>query len=993
MESIELSGGSVGLYALGGRGRRLEPHGEVSPARGHVLSSGSSFARIGARADSLPVPEEPVKNVITLRCLVLVAVLCAGPVLALAKPGMSFADLMQVRKVFGTVLSEDGGWVALEARPDRGDGEVIARSTQGRAEHRIPRGQSPVLTPDGAWVAARVLAPFAEREQAEAADMPDPGSVLLRTRDGKTWGHERVESFAFSDDGGWFAVHFLAEKDSAETQPESGALESTPESEQHTNDETEPREPGTRLLLMRLSDQREFEFENVKRWAFDPTSKWLALAVATREGADNRLEIHALGDDPTGTAISAAARVAFPALQWAEEQAILAFLQADETEPGKFLDATLHVVDFRGPESPGPRTIVSAQEGWEFPAENELKFSRDGARLFVGLRPAPTEEPEEPEESMQDDFDPFDHETILRERGVDVWHWQDPRIKTHEKASWKDRQKHLYRAVVHLDTGTMVPLAAEDLPRADFTENESVTLGRTDLPHLPLQTWDGFYEDVHIVDLHSGARTLVVGKTKDDVALSPRGGFVAYYRPEQNGQWWVYDVARAEHRQLVAPVPFADQDHDYPSTPPGYGIGGFTRDDRHLLVNDQYDVWRFDTATGRGVCLTAGRGRADQRTYRVRDLDPELEGIEPGSTLLLDGFDERRKTSSFWSVALDGSELRELRAADKRFRFVGKAEQADVVVYTEERYDEFPDLWVADPGFRRARKLTDLNPQLRDFDLGRAELVEWSSTDGVPLRGVLIKPAGHDPKKRYPVFVYFYRFFSQRLHEFNDPVVNHRPSFPVYAGDGYAVFLPDIRFEIGEPGSSATRCLVPGVQKLVEMGIADPDAIALHGHSWSGYQAAHVITQTDLFACAVAGAPVSNMVSAYGGIRYGTGLARLFQYEKEQSRIGASLWERRDLYIENSPVFFADRIRTPLLIQFGDVDEAVPWTQGIELYLAMRRLGKPAVMLQYRDEPHHLKKYANKLDYSIRMKEFVDHFCKGAPAPAWWSEGEPYTGN
>ena len=134
------------------------------------------------------------------------------------------------------------------------------------------------------------------------------------------------------------------------------------------------------------------------------------------------------------------------------------------------------------------------------------------------------------------------------------------------------------------------------------------------------------------------------------------------------------------------------------------------------------------------------------------------------------------------------------------------------------------------------------------------------------------------PGKRYPVLVYYYRFFSQRLNFFNEPVVNHRPSFPLYASNGYAVFLPDIRFEIGRPGQSAVKCLEPGIRKLVEMGVADPDAIGLHGHSWSGYQTAFVITQTDIFAAAVAGAPVSNRTSDYSGIRWGTGLARQFQY-------------------------------------------------------------------------------------------------------------------
>ena len=313
-------------------------------------------------------------------------------------------------------------------------------------------------------------------------------------------------------------------------------------------------------------------------------------------------------------------------------------------------------------------------------------------------------------------------------------------------------------------------------------------------------------------------------------------------------------------------------------------------------------------------------------------------------------------------------------------------------MFTRESYEEFPDIWVSDPDFTSPEKISNVNPQIKNFAWGTAELVEWISLDGIPLQGVLIKPGNYEPGKKYPVFVYFYRFFSQRLHEFNQIVINHRPCFPFYASHGYAVFLPDIRFDIGNPGYAATKCLVPGVQKLIDMEIADPQAIGLHGHSWSGYQTAFVITQTDIFAAAIAGAPVSNMTSAYSGIRWQSGLARQFQYEKSQSRIGGSLWEKPELYIENSPVFYADRIETPLLIMFGDEDGAVPWYQGIELYLAMRRLEKDCVFLQYRGEPHHPQKYANKLDYSIKMKQYFDHYLKGKPAADWIKKGIPYSG-
>ncbi|KPZ67509.1 Prolyl tripeptidyl peptidase precursor [Shewanella sp. P1-14-1] len=268
--------------------------------------------------------------------------------------------------------------------------------------------------------------------------------------------------------------------------------------------------------------------------------------------------------------------------------------------------------------------------------------------------------------------------------------------------------------------------------------------------------------------------------------------------------------------------------------------------------------------------------------------------------------------------------------------------------------------------------------------------MQWRDADGRLTDGVLIKPTNYQEGKQYPVMVYFYRFMSDRLHSFPHMAINHRPNFAWYADNGYAIFLPDIRFEVGYPGASAVKGLTSGVQKLIDMGIADPDAVGIQGHSWGGYQTAFAVTQTNIFKAAVTGAPVSNMTSAYSGIRHGSGLARQFQYETGQSRIGESLFNSPQKYIENSPVFYAERIQTPMMIMFGDKDDAVPWEQGVELYLAMRRTGKDVVFLQYEDEPHHLKKYPNKLDYTIRMKQYFDHYLKGAKAPEWLEKGEAY---
>jgi dipeptidyl aminopeptidase/acylaminoacyl peptidase len=632
------------------------------------------------------------------------------------------------------------------------------------------------------------------------------------------------------------------------------------------------------------------------------------------------------------------------------------------------------------------------------PSANELQWSRDGGRLFFGFKPIEERAGADDESGAEErPFDAFDLDAVLAKRELDVWHWTDPRIIPNQKQRWKEHEKdRVYRAVFHLDSGAVVQLADLEMPEIEAADNPRSVLGGSDLPYLKEITWDGRYADLFVVDLTDGARHTVtkrlsVGRSRSH-SLSPDGRFVGFY---DDGNWFLYDVERDTLRNMTADlgVPFADEDHDYPMDPPGYGHAEWLADSSAIFVYDKYDIWRIPTGGATATCLTKGAGRRSDTVYRVIDLEPEEDFLDPASPLLLEAYHEREKHEALYSISAAGGELKRLYGTGQhRLEVVAKAERADRLMFTRQRYDEFPDLWVSDGAIHEPRKVSDANPQLAEYAWGSAELVEWSSADGVSLQGVLIKPGNYEAGKRYPVLVYFYRFFSQRLHLFNEPVVNHRPSFPFYASNGYAVFLPDIRFEVGRPGSSATRCLVPGVQKLIDMGIADPDGIGLHGHSWSGYQTAFVVTQTDIFAAAVAGAPVANMTSAYSGIRRKSGLARQFQYEKSQSRIGGNLWETPELFIENSPVFFADRIDTPLLIQFGDEDGAVPWEQGIELYLACRRLGKNCIMLQYRGEPHHLKKYPNKLDYSIKMKQFFDHWLKGEPAPEWMTDGVPYRG-
>ncbi len=327
---------------------------------------------------------------------------------------------------------------------------------------------------------------------------------------------------------------------------------------------------------------------------------------------------------------------------------------------------------------------------------------------------------------------------------------------------------------------------------------------------------------------------------------------------------------------------------------------------------------------------------------------------------------------------------------ERSFGVPRKADDSDALMFTRQSFQEFPNLWVTDQSFADMHQISDANPQQSEYLWGSAELVHWNSTDGLPLDGILFKPDDFDPSKKYPMMVYFYEKMSNTLHRYRGPIAGSSSiNISFYVSRGYVVFIPDIHYRDGYPGESALNCVVPGVLSVVDQGFVDPERIGVQGHSWGGYQIAYLVTRTNIFTAAEAGAPVANMTSAYGGIRWGTGMSRMFQYERTQSRLGGSLWEARPRYIENSPLFWADKIETPVLMMHNDKDTAVPWYQGIEFFVALRRLGKPVWLLNYNGEPHGLRKYQNKKDWAMRMQQFFDHYLKDAPAPVWLAEGVP----
>lgn len=891
---------------------------------------------------------------------------------------LTFEDIMKWEDITDPAISANGEWLVYGVSPDRGDGEVRVRHIDDGTIFTIELGDDPAITRTGNWVAAYIKPELAEELKAEK-EKPRQGLALLNTQNGETVRKDSVRAFSLSNDGSWIAIHHHQSKEVEDKKSKNKHL-------------------GTNLVLRHLEEGTEYEIPFVKEAAFDSTSNHLVYSVVDTSGSNNGLFYRSLNDDPAQQrVIGQNDNGLYTNLTWHNQQSRLAFTEAALDTAFNQSDANLKLWEARNQRVRLLIDSASIGNKWALRTNNDLDWTKDGERIFFGVMPQDMVDLEnkqaEEEKSDSAEIDIYDMDEILDEKELDVWHWDDPRIKTHERETWNSRKNRVYRAVYHLNKNRWVQLADKNMPEVSVSENSNYALGSSRKPYLKEMTWDGFFDDYYIVDLQNANREKIAKRLRFGASLSPGGRYVVFYRDKN---WHLYDTRKKNYRNLTEgiKVPFYNEDHDYPYPAPGYGVAGWTTDDEYVLIYDKYDIWKIPTGKGNTVNLTQD-GRDREITYRIRRIDRNREAFRKDEEVLVRGYYDKKKYYGFYTLKLDETGTTRRLEDEKKFDFVAKAEDSNRLIYTRESYDEYPNLWVSNgQHFDEVKRISELNLDLHDkYNWGTAELIEWQSMDdGRTIQGAVIKPDDYKEGKKYPVLIYYYRFFSQRAYEFNNITNDDRPTLPQWVSDGYVVFLPDIRFEVGTPGFASTKSLVPGVQKLIEMGIADPDKLGLHGHSWSGYQTAFMITQTDIFDAAIAGAPVSNMTSAYSGIRWGSGLARQFQYEQTQSRIGGNLWEYPERYIENSPVFYADRINTPLLIMFGDEDTAVPWYQGIELYLAMRRLEKDAIFLQYHKEPHHLQKYANRLDYAIKMKEYFDHYLRGAEAPEWIKEGVPYRG-
>ncbi|NOT59286.1 MAG: S9 family peptidase, partial [Acidobacteria bacterium] len=738
---------------------------------------------------------------------------------------------------------------------------------------------------------------------------------------------------------------------------------------------------------------------NVADFAFDKKGAWLAWTIDANEKSGNGIQVRNMSNGAVLPLDSD--KAVYRGLNWTEKGEGLAAVKGVEDKG--FEDKLYSVVAFNFTNGTPQKTVFNPKDDKDFPAGLTISPNRspawteDMSAVLFGLHEAKKKKPGDKPKEGEDAATP-NPAMMMARRNQDepekpdlvLWHWQDKRLQSQQQVEEPRDKNFSYLATYRVAEKKFIRLANESLRTVNAAPKQQYGIGIDTRDYEMMSNLDGQrFQDIYVVDLKTGARKLALKKSRNTFGPSPDGTQMLYH---EDGHFFTYDMASGQMANLTAKVPttFWNEEDDHNVVKPPTFPVGWTKDSKAVLLSDGWDIWQVPTRGGNAVNLTVN-GKKDKIRYQTRfRLDPEEKGIDTAQPMYVRAYGEWTKKAGI--ARLDGGKpgVKLLMWDDASYGSLSKAKNAESYLFTRETFDESPTYYLADATLANGQKLTNANPQQKDFFWSAgSKLVDYTSAKGDKLQGALFLPANYQPGKSYPTIVYIYEKLSQGLNGYTAPTFSGFNK-SLYTSNGYAVFMPDIKYKINDPGMSAVWCILPGLQAAIATGVVDKDRVALHGHSWGGYQTAFMVTQSDAFKAAIAGAPLTDMISMYNLIYWNSGGGNMAIFENSQGRFTSSPVENVEAYIRNSPVFHARNVKTPLIILHNDKDGAVDFTQGIEYFNQLRRLQKPVVMLQYKGENHGLRVPANMRDYAVRMKEFFDHQLMGKAAPKWWTDGVPH---
>ena len=902
------------------------------------------------------------------------------------------------KRVQSGSVSADGSILSYEIVPQEGDGTLYLRRLSDGKELAVERGGSLSVSHDGKWAVCKIKAPYEATRKARIAKkskdkMPKDTLACINLTDFSVLKAGTFSSYKASVEG----TPLLAYETEVTEKPDTASK----------------KKPGkVKVLVVANPSAGSFDtLRHVKGYQFDKYGKRLAV-VFSKDKKDSLSKDEValyLTDGMERHSLAEGARY-YSTPKFNRDGSLLLFLASSDSAKSGGKHCALYMAEDRI-VGKGKRAVrsISAQElipsgytdglpaGLCVTEHSNPRFSVANDRIFLGIA-----ECEAPKDTAIIDF-----ETAK----LDIWNWDVYMTPPMQKVNAGKIKSATCAAVIDLkkDPHRIVPLssALEETVTPVCGGEADWALVKDERPYQISGTWDGNELcDVYIASLADGSRKTVFKGLNGKPGVSPCGKYLTWY---DYGDlcWHSYNVATGQIVNLTQGLDgtFHNDEDDHPMPDPPFDSPHWLEGDEAFLLADKFDIWKITPDGRKAENMTCGQGRAANVEYRYTGLVPQdITGDERSvghripigrkETVYLTVFDRNTKEHGIATISAAKPGIVSERKEPYSFSGISHAFKAPVVAYTKGDFTHPMDLYVTRDYWASEEKVTDLKPQQDEYNWGNVQLVHWNAYDGTPMDGLLYTPEDLDPTGKYPMIIYFYEKMSQELFTYYNPVPSRSIiNIPFYVSRGYVVFVPDIRYKDGHPGESAYNCICSGAEAMCSrFGFIDKGRMGIQGQSWGGYQTAYLVTRTNMFAAAGSGAPVGNMTSAYGGIRWGSGVVRAVQYEHGQSRIGKSMWEEGGLglYIENSPVFHTQGVTTPVLIMANDNDGAVPWYQGIEFFMSLRRFGKPSWLLQYNGEAHNLVQRRNCKDLSRRLQQFFDHYLKGDPMPAWMKNGVPY---